>query len=61
MGNVTAVFAPGKRVPLNISSTVGSLISFPMMLLFLLSLGAILKGGRVGSKWELGPLFFSLT
>lgn len=34
--------------------------SIRCLLLFLPSLGTILKGGRVGSKWELADFFFSL-
>ena len=61
-GNVTGGLCSGEAGSITISSTVGSLISFHMMLLlFLPSLGTILKGGRVGSKWELADFFFSVT
>lgn len=58
-GNVTGGLCSGEAGSITMSSTVGSLISFHMMLLlFLPSLGTILKGGRVGSKWELADFFF---
>ena len=59
-GKCDSGLCPQEEGSINISSTIRSLISFHTMLLFLLSLGTILKGGRVGSKWELGTFFFSL-
>ena len=52
-------FALGKQVPLPSPLLLeASFHSIWCLLLFLPSLGTILKGGRVGSKWELADFFF---
>ena len=55
-------FALGKQVPLPSPLLLGaSFHSIWCLLLFLPILGTILKGGKVGSKWELADFFFSVT